>query len=113
MRREPEYVWEVDEIIKERAVQFVETFNSLFGENLPRPTPDNAIEFWMASSEWKIIGRCVRIGYDNSLRPTKHYHWAINRDAAYKPIVTEFWDTEIWTTQRYRAEQEAKDRYRR
>jgi hypothetical protein len=110
MWREPEYVWEVDGIIQERAAQFVETFNGLFDESLPRPAPENAKEFWLASSEWKILGRCVRIGFDDSIKPVRHYHWAIDRDAKYRPIVTEFWDTEIWTTARYRAEQEAKDR---
>ena len=112
MRSEPEYVWEVDEVIRQRAAQFVETFNGLFGERLPRPAPENAREYWMASSEWKIVGRCVRIGFDDSVRPVRHYHWAIDRDAKYRPLVTDFWDTEIWTTARYRADQEAKARRR-
>jgi hypothetical protein len=112
MWSEPEYVWEVDAIIQQRAAQFVETFNNLFGERLPRPAPENAKEFWMASSEWKVIGRCVRVGFDDSVRPIRHYHWAIDRDAKHRPVVTEFWDTEIWTTARYRAEQEAKERRR-
>jgi hypothetical protein len=110
MRSEPEYVWEVDEIIQKRAAQFVETFNDLFGERLPRPAPENAKEFWMASSEWKVIGRCVRVGFDDSVRPIRQYHWAIDRDAKYRPIVRDFWDTVIWTTERYCAEQEAKHR---
>jgi hypothetical protein len=112
MRNEPEYVWEVDEIIRQRAVKFVETFNNLFGERLPYPSPANADDYWMASSAWKVIGRCVRIGFDDSVRPVRQYHWAIDRDAKYRPIVKEFWDTEIWTTARYRAEQEAKERRR-
>ena len=112
MRSEPEYIWEVDEIIQQRAAQFVETFNNLFGERLPRPAPENAKEFWMASSEWKVIGRCVRVGFDDSDGPIRHYHWAIDRDARYRPVVRDFWDTEIWTTERYRAEQEAKERRR-
>ena len=110
MRSEPEYVWEVDGIIQKRATQFVETFNNLFGECLPRPAPENAKEFWMASSEWKVIGRCVRVGFDDSVMPIRQYHWTIDRDAKYQPIVRDFWDTVIWTTERYRAEQEAKER---
>jgi hypothetical protein len=109
MRSEPEYVWEVDEIIQQRAAQFVETFNNLFRERLPRPAPENAQQFWMASSEWKVIGRFVRIGFDDSATPIRHYHWAIDWDAKYRSVVNEFWDTEIWTTARYRAEQEAKE----
>ena len=110
--REIEYVWEVDEIIQQRAVRFVETFNNLFGENLPRPVSENAKEYWAASSEWKIIGRCVRIGFDESVTPVRQYHWAIDRDAKYRPIVKDFWDTKIWTTAQYRAELEAKTRHR-
>jgi len=68
---EPKYVWEVDEIIQRRAAQFVETFNELFGERLPRPAPENAKDFWKASKEWKIIGRCVRIGFDESVGPVQ------------------------------------------
>ncbi len=112
MRSEPEFVWEVDEIIRQRAAQFVETFNGLLGERLPRPAPENAKDYWMASGEWKIVGRCVRIGFDDSVRPVRHYHWAIDRDAEYRPLVTEFWDTEVWTTARYRAGQGGKARRR-
>jgi hypothetical protein len=104
MRDEPEYVWEVDEIVEQRAVQFVDTFNRLFSEDLPRPAPENARAFWAAAQEWKVVGRCVRIGYDDSIRPIRHYHWAIDRDADYRLIVREFWDTELWTTMRYREE---------
>ena len=107
---EPEYVWEVDALIERRAVQFVETFNALFGEHLPRPGPDNAEAFWQASSTWKIIGRCVRIGFDDRVRPVRHYHWAIDTTADYLPVVKEFWDTEIWTTARFRTELETKHR---
>ena len=106
---EPEYVWEVDQVIQQRAVQFVDAFNDLFDEALPRPVPENAAEFWMASSEWKTVGRCVRIGFDPRAKPVRHYHWAIDRDASlFHPLVREFWDAEIWTTDRYRTEQEAK-----
>ena len=111
-RPEPEYVWEVDDIIQERASQFVNTFNNLFSERLPRPAPENAKVFWIASRESQVIGRCVRVGFDDSVRPIRHYHWAIDEDAKYRPVVTEFWDTEIWTTARYRAELEAKERRR-
>jgi hypothetical protein len=112
MCHEPQYIWEVDPIIQERAVRFVQTFNDLFDEDLPVPTPENAKEYWMASSEWKIVGRCVRIGFDDSVRPIRHYHWAIDRGADYKLVVNEFWDTEIWTTATYREEQQAKKRRR-
>jgi hypothetical protein len=110
---EPEYVWEVDEVIEARSAQFVQAFNELFQETLPRPGPENAKDFWMASSEWKTAGRCVRIGFDDGVRPIRHYHWAVDLDAKYQPICREFWDTKIWTTAQYRAEQESKDRRRK
>jgi hypothetical protein len=103
MWSEPQYVWEVDEIVQQRAMQFVETFNELLSEGLPRPAPENAKDFWMASSDWKIIGRCVRIGFDPRAAPIRHYHWAIGIDAKHQLVVTEFWDTEIWTTAQFRA----------
>jgi hypothetical protein len=112
MPSDPEYVWEVDEIIQQRAARFVDTFNDLFGERLPRPVPENAKKFWTASGEWKVIGRCVRVGFDDRVRPIRHYHWAIDNDAKYRPVVRDFWDSEIWTTARYRAEREAKKRRR-
>jgi hypothetical protein len=110
--RDPEYVWEVDDAIQKRATRFVETFNELLGEQLPLPVPENAAEFWVASKEWKIIGRCVRIGSDDSVRPIRHYHWAIDQGDQYRLVVNEFWDAEIWTTQRYREKQESKWRAR-
>jgi hypothetical protein len=112
IRSDPEYVWEVDEVIQRRATQFVDTFNNLFGEHLPRPAPEMARVYWAASHEWKVIGRCVRIGFDDSVRPTRHYHWAIDTDARFRLFVEEFWDTRIWTTAQYGAKQEAKERVR-
>ncbi len=105
---EPEYVWQVDDIVQSRARRFVATFNDLFNESLPQPISDNAEAFWNACNEWKIVGRCVRIGFDDSVRPIKHYHWALNRDKDYKLTVKDFWDTDIWTTQRYREEMESR-----
>jgi hypothetical protein len=106
--REPEYVWEVDEAIQERAASFIKTFNELFDEHLPQPGPANAGQFWKACREWKILGRCVRIGVDDRVIPHRHYHWAIDTDAHHRPVVREFWDTEIWTSARYRTAREAK-----
>ena len=110
IQREPEYVWEVDEIIEKRAARFIETFNELFNEHLPQAAPENARRFWMACRVSEIRGRCVRIGFDDRVSPTRHYHWAIDTDANYRPVVKEFWDTEIWTSTRYRAAQGAKAR---
>lgn len=96
-----ETVWEVDEVIQQRAQRFVQTFNDLFDEALPIPGPENAREYWNACKEWKILGRCVRIGFDDSIQPTRHYHWAIDHGTDHKLVVKGFWDTDIWTTERY------------
>lgn len=101
LRSEPEYVWAVDPVVEERAIQFVRAFNHLFSETLPQPSDENAESFWHAGQGASVRGRCVRLGFDPLSVPTRQYHWAIDHDKEHKLIVKEFWDTEIWTTQRY------------
>lgn len=98
----PEYVWDVDEIIQARAHQFVTTFNELFDGSIPNPVPDNAEKFWAACDLLSIIGRCVKIGINDNVLPTKYYHWAIDFVGNEHLVVKDFWDSEIWTTERYR-----------
>ncbi len=97
-----EYVWAVDDVIQSRAVHFVQEFNQLFHESLPLPTAENAEIFWKAADESRLVGRCVRIGFDEVSQPIQHYHWAIDYDENYNLIVKDFWDGELWTTARYR-----------
>ena len=97
-----EYVWEVDEIIEKRAQKFVSTFNELFNESIPAPGPRNAERFWAASDQSKIVGRCVRIGVNPLGTPREYYHWAIDLDAGKQLTVKDFWDSKVWTTERYR-----------
>jgi hypothetical protein len=101
----PEYEWAVDPVIEERAREFVNCFRALFGESLPRPGRDNADAYWAASRKNAVAGRCVRIGADDGVLPIKHYHWAIKKKWRGKLSVIEFWDSEIWTTARYREHQ--------
>ena len=108
-RSEPEYVWAVDADVHARAREFVKLFNDLFGNELPEPAPENAEIFWNACKEWTILGRCVRLGFDIR-EPVRHYHWAIDRDPEYHLVVKDFWDTELWTTSRYR-EKHLVDRF--
>lgn len=103
MESDSEYDWEVDPFIQRRADQFVETFNRLFEERLPSPVPENAKDYWIAFQKSDPIGRCARIGFNNRVEPVRHYHWAIDQDAKNRTFVRDFWDTEIWTTARYRA----------
>ncbi len=108
--KNPEYAWAVDSEITERATRFVTTFNALFDEDLPRPCEGNASTFFNAADIWGIAGRCVRIGYDDSVDPIRHYHWAIPLTRA-TLVAEEFWDNEIWTTDRYRNTRNPRTRW--
>jgi hypothetical protein len=96
----PRYVWEVDKDLSEAAGQFVETFNRLFGDQLPTPKKRFAEDYWLASRKNEVLGRCVRIGSNNS-SPALHYHWAVYREKDF--AVHDFWHREVWTTERYRS----------
>lgn len=96
------YEWCVDPVLEQRALQFVDTFNQLFGESLPRPCQENAEAYWNACDLDGIVGRCACIAYDDSASPVEYYHWAIDRDRRGRLTVSDFSDTEIWTTERYR-----------
>lgn len=98
-RRKPRYAWRVDKELSEAAVLFVNTFNRLFNDRLPSPKKRNAEVYWHAHRKNDILGRCVRLGTDDSKKPVMNYHWAVylEDDLA----VHEFWHPEIWTTERY------------
>jgi hypothetical protein len=66
------------------------------------PIAENAKIFWNAADESKLVGRCVRIGFDQTIESIQHYHWAIDRDDEYNLMVKDFWDSDRWTTERYR-----------
>lgn len=103
-----EYIWQVDTEFASAAGRFVREFNALCNERLPSPLPDNAEHYWHAHTANDVVGRCVRLGYDDSTMPIRHYHWGIMRAADGSLTVQEFWDAEVWTTQRYSA---AMDRH--
>jgi hypothetical protein len=108
MMAEPIYDWTVDDEIAERARRFVEAFNSLFHESLPTPEPSNAADFWNAHDPWSIVGRCVRVGFDDRQSPVQFYHWAIDHDSKFRLCVKGFWNADIWTTERYRQKLESE-----
>ena len=97
-----EFVWQVDGELARRAGRFVDTFNALFDDELPRPIAENAERYWDAGTGNTIIGRCVRFGVDPRPSPPRHYHWAVGVAIDGTPTVHEFWSTELWTTERYR-----------
>jgi hypothetical protein len=97
----PRYVWKVDDDLAHHARRFIDTFNTLFGEELPPPGPAQAERYWHAYKDNEILGRCVRLGCDDTISLIRHYHWAICRAAAGEFAVQEFWKSEVWTTTRY------------
>ena len=82
-----------------RALQ--EVLADLFHDTLPAAVPAHAEVFWNAHDESNIYGRCVGLGFDDSVRPMRQYHWAVTV-AAGGFVVRDFWSEELWTTERYR-----------
>jgi hypothetical protein len=102
MAEPPRYIWNVDRELAEQARRFINAFNSLFGEELPPPDPAQAAHYWHACEDNEIEGRCVRLGYNDAISPPLNYHWAICRRQDDNLGVHEFWNPELWTTERYR-----------
>ena len=100
----PPYVWKVDEDLVRLARKFIDTFNALFGDELPPPVAAEAETYWKACDRNKVLGRCVRIGTEPRVMPAQHYHWAIRQTADEQLEVEDFWSKEVWTTTRYRAQ---------
>ena len=96
-----EFLWQVDDDLAREARRFVDTFNALFGDELPAPIGENADVYWGAYEQAGILGRCVRLGKTDS-QPARHYHWAIYRALDGQLTVQDFWHHQIWTTERYR-----------
>jgi len=107
--REPQVEWQVDDELAERGGRFVEAFNALFNERLPAPIADEANVYWHAYEDVDVVGRCVRLGFDDTRQPIRHYHWAIC-PGTNGLMVRDFWHAEIWATARYRAALAANDR---
>jgi hypothetical protein len=103
MSQPPKYIWAVDKELAEQARRFIDTFNKLFGDKLPPPEPAQVETYWWAYTNNEISGRCVRIGYNDAVSPTLHYHWAICWKEDGTPDIQEFWHPELWTTERYHA----------
>lgn len=97
-----EYVWQVDDELADVASRFIDAFHTLFREELPPPVPTQAERYWRAHQRNEIVGRCVRIGYDDRVSPVRHYYWGICRSANGDLAVQEFWSSHVWTTALYR-----------
>jgi hypothetical protein len=68
---------------------------------LPLPEEASAAAYRGAYRRNEIIGRCVRLGYDEHNKRQQHYHWAI-RQRGDALEVHDFWDLRHWTTTMYR-----------
>src|SRR5215470_1416246 len=97
----PQFVWRVDPELSAAAQRFVDTFNALFGRELPPPVAQYAHVFGRAANVFQILGRCVRLGQTDE-SPARYYHWAVTLAVDGKFAVNDFWAEEIWTTERYR-----------
>jgi len=97
----PQFKWRVDPDLCARAQRFVDTFNELFGRELPPPTSQYAHAFGSGADESRIIGRCVRLGQTDDPQP-EYYHWAVAKEPGEQLTIDEFWAREVWTTERYR-----------
>jgi hypothetical protein len=100
-QREEEYVWRVSGELVELAQRFVSAANALLHAQLPVPDAASAEDYWNASSRNEIVGRCVRLGYDEQNKKPQHYHWAIRRHGDVLQV-HDFWDLRHWTTTMYR-----------
>lgn len=98
-----QYEWLVDSVVEARARLFVNEFNRLFDESLPEPCATNAAVYWNACDIDAIAGRCVALGKDRSQKPPIYYHWAVERCENGRFEVFDFWDSDLWTTARFRA----------
>lgn len=98
----PAIGWAVDPELAERAARFIALFRALFGTQLPAPAESNAEVYWSAYQAVAIVGRCVRLGWNEEVDPTHYYHWAIDHGPMDDLVVREFWHTDVWTTDRYR-----------
>lgn len=100
---EYDYIWSVDDELSRGAKRFVETFNSLFNEQVSLPTEALARDIWLAAKENRAVGRCVNLGYYDGGEPTQYYHWAIFGNDNAIAEVQEFWSPRVWTSSDYKA----------
>ncbi len=97
------YQWNVDSALQIKVDRFIRIFNELTASNIKNACSENVEYFYKAFEDNEIIGRCIRIGIDDSTTPEKNYHWAITHDAR-GLVVDDFWSKELWTTERYQDE---------
>ena len=77
-----------------------------FGRQFIDATPQPMYKYvWRVDPELatvEVVGRCVRLGQTPPPVPPRYDHWAVIQGPEDQLGVREFWDTEIWTTERFR-----------
>lgn len=104
MLREPEFLWQVDDELAGYGQRFVDTFNALFGDWLPSVQAASAEQYWYAAVENRIAGRCACLGWGEHAPGSgqmQYYHWAIDTPSLGPDGVHDFWQPELWTSERY------------
>ena len=119
------YEWRVDPALAEAANRFIRAFNALVADAnarvdseqrfsgafrhtafqpIPPATAQHAAHFHRECADNEILGRCANLG---SRRDTRRlYHWAITSRGGEFQVV-DFWDADLWSTDRYRREHAA------
>ena len=98
----PRIGWAVSPGLSERGARFIAAFRALFGTALPAPVGDNADVYFGSYIKADVVGRCVRLGCDDQTEPMQHYHWVIERASPHGMRVRDFWQPEVWTSERQR-----------
>lgn len=102
---EYEYEWRVGPELERAANRFIEAFNGFVPGALPKAEPGNAERFYRAYGKQYIVGRCVYLGSETTAGP--YYHWAIRLETTGQLVLDDFWNGELWTTERYRQQRAA------
>lgn len=97
------YVWAVDPSLAAAANRFISVLNALLATSIPEAHKSNVEFYFHTAQNNKILGRCVRIGFDERTRPVRHYHWALS-GAVDAYVAEDFWSESLWTTEYYRRE---------
>ncbi|MGP1387735.1 MAG: hypothetical protein ACTS2F_29625 [Thainema sp.] len=95
------YKWEVSEKLEQLANSFIQVVKQDMGFRIPSASACNAEKYYKRGEKADIVGRCIAIGLNDAVEPVQYYHWGIRWvDGKYE--VEEFWNIDLWTTERYR-----------
>ena len=96
------YDWQVDSDLAAAANRFIQTLNQFGASPMPAAEAASAADYYEAAMDAELAGRCVAIGFDPAT--SRYYHWAVAGESIAELHVREFWDPELWTTARHKAQ---------